>query len=252
MSFSQSAGTAIIPTLSRLVLALAFITTGYAKLFTAAQFNAEQATVLRNLGVVVSAEDSPVAAGPATDVLPVRLQQAPSPTQPAEGGESAPVEAVDDLRQGEEPSAAVSEPPLAEGTYKAQRLHQVTLLCSHVSWPYPHVLGWIAAITELVGGVLLFFGFFSRLWGLGLAMGMGAAVYLVSGQAYLDAGPLAVAAGAGGCEYEVFNLLFTQLGLFVLALGIFLTGPGPVSVDRLLFGARKKGGEQKSAGEKAA
>ena len=29
--------------------------------------------------------------------------------------------------------------------------------------------------------------------------------------------------------------MFAQLGLFVLAFGVFLTGAGPISLDRVLF-----------------
>ena len=33
-----------------------------------------------------------------------------------------------------------------------------------------------------------------------------------------------------------FNTAFCQAGLFLLAFGIFLTGAGPLSLDRILFG----------------
>ena len=36
----------------------------------------------------------------------------------------------------------------------------------------------------------------------------------------------------------LFNMMGAQLSLFVLSFGIFLTGPGPISLDRFLFGRR--------------
>ena len=61
MSFSQFAGTTVVPTLSRLVLAAAFMTVGYNKLTTTAEFSADQADVLRTLGVTVKPVDAAVA-----------------------------------------------------------------------------------------------------------------------------------------------------------------------------------------------
>jgi uncharacterized membrane protein YphA (DoxX/SURF4 family) len=44
----------------------------------------------------------------------------------------------------------------------------------------------------------------------------------------------AIAADMTG-GYADFNRMYCQLGLFALALGVFLTGAGPVSLDRWLF-----------------
>jgi len=86
----------------------------------------------------------------------------------------------------------------------------------------------LAAFTELVGGGLLFVGLFSRFWGLGLAIAMGVAFYLTSWNLLLDSHLL-------NLKVPDFNRMFTQTGLFLLAFGVFLTGAGPISLDRALF-----------------
>jgi uncharacterized membrane protein YphA (DoxX/SURF4 family) len=132
--------------------------------------------------------------------------------------------------------------PAGDGQYTGRPLHKITLMCEDQGWPNPRMLGWMAGVTEFVGGLLLLVGFLSRLWGLGLACTMGVAFYLTSIGPYFHAGwvagPFEVAQGADG--YAVFNRAFVQLSLLVLALGVFVTGPGPISLDRILFGRRDK------------
>lgn len=131
------------------------------------------------------------------------------------------------------------------GMVKRKGLFKVALMLDNAGWEYSPVLfAWIAALTELIGGVLMLFGFLSRIWGLGLAITMAFAFYLTT---LTGAGlPMADAPSLldGGLHYLTedpnyparFNTMFVQLGFFVLAFGVFLTGPGAVSVDRLIFG----------------
>jgi uncharacterized membrane protein YphA (DoxX/SURF4 family) len=115
----------------------------------------------------------------------------------------------------------------------------------------------LLAFTELVGGSLLLIGLFSRVWGVGLAIAMGMAFYLTTMQTYFDIGPLRVGGGMGPLNgaigfdnFKLFNTVFVQLGLFVLAFGVFLTGPGPLSFDRILFGGRREVVEVNEAGRR--
>ena len=79
----------------------------------------------------------------------------------------------------------VDLPPASDGQkFTARSMHQITLMCNAQGWPSPKSLAMAAALTELLGGVLLFLGFLSRLWGLGLAITMGMAFYLVSMKVY--------------------------------------------------------------------
>ena len=262
MTFSQYAGTSLVPTLARLVLAAVFIPAGWNKVFKEADFTAEQATRLRGLGVNVEAAPPKIVAygGQWTSVqlASYRTQDAPpadAPTgslrdpQPPEGDAqtqpSAPAEPAtppDAGTSGSGSGAATPPPapsgPLPEGTYRAQGLHQVTLMLSENRFPYPVWMARLAAFTELIGGSMLLLGLFSRIWGLGLAIAMGVAFYLVSIKMHdvlgvdprtlAETNPMAMATAS------------LQLSLFVLAFGVLLTGPGPLSLDRMLFGGGRE------------
>ena len=93
--------------------------------------------------------------------------------------------------------------------------------------PYPQVLGWLAALTEFGGGILLIIGFLSRVWALGLAVVMGMAIYSVHGQHGFDL------RGETGTGYEYC------FALGMMALAIVCGGPGAISLDRSLFGCRR-------------
>ena len=80
---------------------------------------------------------------------------------------------------------------------------------------------------------MILVGLFSRVWGLGLAITMCTAFYVTSLPALLGVGNLFT--GLFNLPMDAFNGMFTQLGLFVLAFGVFLTGAGPISLDRALF-----------------
>jgi len=239
MKFSQYAGIAIIPTLSRLVLALAFITVGFNKLTTDATFTAEQAEALQEVGVTAR---STTAAG-LRSIVPTRNPQGEETGQPPAGEAAAGPPQPGPAGEGDQ---IVNR--LAEGQYTARKLYTVALSCQEAGWgKYSFYLAWAAALAEFAGGILILVGFLSRIWGLGLAIVMGTAIYLTTWSAYfITTGPFAAAQGGDGSL--LFNQTFTQLGLGLLALGIFLTGPGPLSLDRLVFGKR---GGQAGAGETA-
>jgi hypothetical protein len=59
---------------------------------------------------------------------------------------------------------------------------------------------------------------------------MGVAFYLTSLDALIDTKLIDLP-----LRHDAYNGLFTQAGLFVLAFGLVLTGPGPLSVDRAIF-----------------
>lgn len=89
--------------------------------------------------------------------------------------------------------------------------------------PYPEILGWMAALTEFGGGILLLVGFLSRVWALGLVILMSVAIYTVHGPNGFD---LRNEVGPG------FEYCFA---LGMMALSILLGGAGAISLDRLLF-----------------
>lgn len=211
MRLLESSGTTIVPTLARLVLAAAFIPTGYIKLFTSAEYTPEQAAILQHYGVAVERIGDRTAPGAGTGARP-----------------SVPGSAAADIA------------PLADGVYSASAKHTVTLRSHAAGWYAPAWLAIVAGLTEFIGGVLLLAGLLSRAWGLGLAIDMSAAFYLYSVRTL---GVLQESPFTFSRQINDFNAVATQMGLFALAVGVLLTGPGPLSLDRFLAGRwRKTGG----------
>jgi uncharacterized membrane protein YphA (DoxX/SURF4 family) len=251
MSFKQFAGTAVIPTLSRLVLALAFVTQGYNKLTTQATFTAEEKAILESHGVAVTAQEPEAMALDASGTGGVRLVsfRQEDPAEPPAGDPAGDPAADDDGDQpvgipapaeppaGDDDAGEAAEPAAVDtGTYTARAMYRITLYCDGAGWPMPKFSAWLAALTELLGGALLLIGFLSRVWGLGLAITMASAFYLVTvGQfGVLSTSPFTFAR-----ELGQYNAMVAQLALLVLALGVTLTGPGPLSLDRFIFRSRK-------------
>lgn len=221
MSISTSSACNVVPFLSRLVLAAAFVTAGWAKLGQTT-FEGDAAATLQRISIgtpkrvapVVFQETGTVAGDEETD--PERPAEPETPSEP-------PAEPDD--------GAIETEAVPAVDLVDARKLHGITLMLIGRDIPaqYAPWLAWAAALTELVGGALLLVGLFSRIWGLGLAITMVVAFYLTSLDVMLNAMVFKLAIP------DPFNQVYNQLGLFVLSFGIFLTGPGAFSLDRILF-----------------
>ena len=276
MSLTRSASANLVPLLSRLVLAAAFIPAGYDKILgEPVVFEGTAARTLQRLGVGEPVSDTAgqlsqlplyqddVETGRLRDRIRPRTpanQSAgstrvppptpapappprPAPPKPAPEPQPPPVVTPPAVKPPPvtKPAPIVQHPPDSAGVntvtgdgsaVRAKRLHRVTVMLLANS-PFPETfkpqwMAWAAAGTELVGGALILLGLFSRVWGLGLAITMAVAFYLTSLTPVLDYGAL-------NLPMAVFNQVFTQIGLFALALGVALTGAGGLSIDRLLF-----------------
>ena len=109
-------------------------------------------------------------------------------------------------------------------------------------WSQP--LGWAVAIFQLLGGAMLLLGLFTRVVALGFAVLVAGAFYQVTMQqnGMFDMNPFEWRSHSG-----MWYAIVSQGGLFVLAIGLFLTGGGPLCIDSLLWRrsapapAKKKG-----------
>jgi len=103
----------------------------------------------------------------------------------------------------------------------------------------PVYAAWGAAITELVAGLFLLFGFLTRISGLSLCVVMLVAVWttqigpasLQSSDAILGFIPNA----ADVWDPSSYSSLLWQLALVAMSLSVVLLGAGPLSMDRVFF-----------------
>lgn len=244
MSPSQFAATNILPLLARLVLCLAFLPQGWNNLMRDVEYTAHDAQRLRELGVRGITDPDPRKADVALGA--VRGWAIAEPQDPAPGNAtqaqatpavpSAPV-APQPERTGDRTTPQERLSPLAPLTQRG--LYTLTLLADRARLPFPVELAWAVAGVQLVGGACMLLGLFSRVWGLLMSVILAALFVMTSLPAIKAHGVFSL-----GAEQQ--NLVFAQLGLFVLALGTFLVGPGAMSLDRAIFRrSARRAGKQK-------
>jgi uncharacterized membrane protein YphA (DoxX/SURF4 family) len=269
MGFTRSASSTVVPLLARVVLAAAFIPAGWDKIMgEPVVYEGSAALTLRSLGIgepaaMTTASQDPlgffqqdVETGRLRDRIRPRGDQpasespgpapapAPQPPPPSAEPQVEPEPEPEPVAVPEpEPEPVVVEPtptpqPASQGVgassvapVKARRLYRVAVLLEEHGWPRslkPDWMAWAAAGTEAIGGALILIGLFSRVWGLGLAITMGVAFWMTSFSGVQEYGFFSM-------PVEVSNQVFAQLGLFVLAAGVAMTGAGAMSLDRALF-----------------
>jgi uncharacterized membrane protein YphA (DoxX/SURF4 family) len=117
-------------------------------------------------------------------------------------------------------------------TQTTRGLHRIVLLL-HDEWPqlggWGKLLAWTVSVFELLAGVLLFVGLFSRLSAFVVCVILGMALYLVS---YKINGMFTMNPFDWPLHKEAFAQLFTEMSLIVLAFAIVVGGPGCLSIDR--------------------
>lgn len=262
MSFSQSAAMNVVPLLSRIVLAMAFIPAGWNKLSTTTTFRGEDAAILRSLGVtgtdgepagVPAAATGEGASGASTDSWSKTLTGGmtgggwsllAAPPPPSGSPEASPTAkpATAGTDAASRPSAAglPDSGALAPGTgdmrpLTTRSLHAITLMVQRHGWAYPVYNAYAATAAELLGGALILVGLFARLWGLALAGTMAVAFWFTTAPMFAANGSPMVLFDIATHPFADFNRMHVQGALFVLAFGVFLVGAGAVSLDRMIF-----------------
>jgi uncharacterized membrane protein YphA (DoxX/SURF4 family) len=243
MSPSQFAATNILPLLARIVLCMAFLPQGWNNLMRDVEYTARDAQRLRELGVRGITDPDPRKADVALGAIRGWEAFEPQDQMPgaASGKQAVPSGATgaaapaaqDAGATGTVPAPAVERPvttpalsPLAPLTQRG--LYTLTLLADRARIPFPVEIAWAVAGVQLVGGACVVLGLFSRVWGLLMSVILAALFVTTSLPVIKTQGPFSL-----GAEQQ--NMVLAQLGLFVLALGAFLVGPGAMSLDRAIF-----------------
>ena len=106
------------------------------------------------------------------------------------------------------------------------------------NYSIPSFLGYVAAYSELIGGMLLVIGLLTRLDAFLLAATMFVATFIVQlPDALYEVPPGAIKAFVALREIE------TPLALFAICLALLFTGGGKFSLDALIFRKRKAAAE---------
>jgi len=187
MQMKTMAGTALIPTLSRIVLGITFILSGWFFCFEKIDFSAEDMATLQST------------------------------------------------------SLASTDAPASEAASSDQSLAVNRLILHFHAWDlenWAQPLGWATAIFQLFAGGMMLLGLLTRIAALGLAVLIAGAFYQVtlSQNGMFEMNPFNWRLDSG-----MWYAIISQGALFVLAIGLFLTGGGPMSMDRVLW-SRRQGG----------
>jgi uncharacterized membrane protein YphA (DoxX/SURF4 family) len=239
----------IAPLLLRVGLGVTFLWAGAAKLTQQMPVNESNRAQLAQWGVIEA--DASQTAAPS-----------PEPEQPSAAEDDAAPPAADPPSEADEQANASLVALQTDPADSVRRVYGLALLIDASAnpapledgtapmplWPLglasgklPVYFAWAAAVTELVAGIAVLFGFFTRLGAFPLAGTMAVAMWLTqvgpaiqSGDATLGVLPAGMFdLGPGG---YVYTQILWQFALLLMAGALFCTGPGFLSIDRLLFG----------------
>jgi len=230
MSLSTCAGTKILPVLARIVLFGAFFSAGWGYIFTTVHITQEQRDALEQYGVTVETNQKK----PASSSLQPVIHQAAFFQETSAPPADPPKPTTDETASPtpSPPKDVIS--PAADGShYEATGYYILSLQMIDAGWGETSIwLAKVVAWVELVGGALILVGLITRLWAVCLAVIIGGTFYVVS---IHNTGLFMSNPFHWADSVDAYNAMFAQAALFVLALGVFFTGPGPLSLDAVLF-----------------
>jgi len=120
-----------------------------------------------------------------------------------------------------------------EGLLKFVYINQGVGRFTKLGLPYPDQLATFIAIIEIVGGITLMFGLFSRATALMFAGEMIVAILLTKIDLYFGTSPLPLPVVPPKVGiWALLHEIRTDYSLLICSIFIVLEGPGKISVDR--------------------
>jgi uncharacterized membrane protein YphA (DoxX/SURF4 family) len=221
---------------------------GLGKILGRYEVSGQDAAVLANLGLIkpVTPATAPPPAAPTTPAA------TPPTGAPAKTGSLAPI-----IRLASQPAVKYTASDF-QTPVKVRKLYTLTLALKAASepgakpdgspkaptWPkaladgdWPVHLAWTAAILETAGGVGLLLGLLTRLWAIGLAARMLAAMWLTQFGPAIQAGDavLGFLPPHETFDTQAWRPFLLHFSLFMTALALVFLGPGRASVDHAIF-----------------
>lgn len=200
MSLSQNASLQLAPLIARIVLVTIVLPAGYVSLFRTANFTREDAARIEAMGTPATMIENSV-----EKIKPIALH----------------VATHGDTEKDESEKAGA-------GDHSMRNLNHFILRLDDAKVPQPLIVGWICAIAELVGGIVLLVGLFTRWFALLLLIGSAFHIWLMTW-------PQVRATLPWDWQVGTMHAFATALTAVLLSLSLLLTGPGRFSLDRLLF-----------------
>ncbi len=202
MQLSDRLATGFVPLMARICLCLALLPMGWHKVFSQVAFSAADTARLNNVGV---------------------------------GDDGLDWARIKSTGLGATDLSTASPAPHSAKPLTVRALYMVSLHCEANGVPYPAVAGWLVALSELVGAVLLALGLFARLAALAVAFVMGGAVWLTTVPALRDL-------GWWNLPPQEYMQAWAQIGLLALAITVLLAGAGWLTLDSALSGRAPSSG----------
>jgi len=281
MRFRDSLAINVSPILLRLVLGVTFLWAGYGHVFTMAPFSPEQIATLDAMGSAPDngAADGPleVIEPGADETNPATKPESTSPEstspesttpeaplpEPAEGEPNAAVPIGADtfriitVQDSVEDSVNDEADTRAPAVNNRRKLYSLAFMIRNAAAPdeqgksmlpaffgqgvWPVRLAWIAAMTELVGGVFVLLGFLTRLSAIGLGVTMLTALWMTAiGPVVIFGAPSSFGFLPAVDDFAVgaWQTWLWQFALLGVSGSLLLAGPGALSADRFLLGRR--------------
>lgn len=250
MRLRDSIGLNLAPVFLRLVLGIIFLWAGAGKFFATDPFTPEQTARLAQMGVDIPGQ--PPAQLPVVPDEPA--DETGEPDETDETGEAAATDAAAEVQ----PIDAPDPDQFPEGA-ELRRVYGLALAIDGAAhpgfnkdgeqldpiWPpsaatgkWPVYIALAAGITELVAGILILAGFFTRIAAFSVACVMAAAMWLTQFGPAIQSGDTQLGFLPTHPLYDgAWQTLMIQFSLFGAALALLFLGAGAMSIDAIIFGA---------------
>ena len=200
MSLSQNASLQLAPLIARIILVTIVLPAGYVSIFRTSNFTNQDAARIEAMGTPATMIENS-----AEKIKPVALR----------------VHTTGDTDKDESEKSSA-------GDHFMRNLNHFILRLDDSKVPQPLIVGWVCAIAELVGGIVLLVGLFTRWFALLLLIGGAFHMWLMTWPQIRGALPW-------DWQVGTMHAFSTALTTVFISFSLVLTGPGRFSLDRLLF-----------------